>query len=76
MTELVEAALRCLLDEARFADTNAETTTWTAPPVPTIKTKKLERAPKRTLSLAEINDLAKETELASDTERHDAIVGH
>ena len=75
VTELVDAALRGLLDQTSSLDTHAASP-WSAPPFPTIDTKRLEPAPSRTLSIAELNDLAKETELESDAERYDATFGH
>ena len=75
VTELVDAALRRLLDQPSPMDTHAAPL-WSAPPFPTIATKRLEPAPPRTLSIVELNDLAKETELESDSERYDATLGH
>jgi len=75
VTELIDAALRHLIDQNGHTPPSA-TSASHAPPFPTIDTKKLEPAPSRTLSVSELNDLAKETELTSDAERHDATFGH
>ena len=75
VTELIDAALRHLLDQADPVDTHP-TPPLSAPPFPTINTKRLEPTSTRTLSISELNDLAKETELESDSERYDATLGH
>jgi len=75
VTELVDAALRHLLDPVDPLDADAASPRST-PPFPTIATQRLESAPARTATLAELNALAKETGMESDSERHDATFGH
>jgi len=75
VTELVNAALRRLLDQAGPLDADFASPRST-PPFPTIDTERLESAPVRAPSLAELNALAKDTELESDSERYDEIFGH
>ena len=75
VTELVDAALRHLLDQTSPMDTDAAPP-WSTPPFPAIATKRLKPAPSRTLGISELNGLAKETELESDSERYDATFGH
>ena len=75
VTELVEVALRSLIDQTKPLG-NHGASTWSAPPFPTIDTKRLAHAPTRTLSLSELTDLTKEAGLESDAERYDATFGH
>ena len=74
VTELIDGALRRLLDPGSPTDSHAPRPS--APPFPTITTKRLSPAPTRRLGIAELNELAKETELTADSAHYDATTGH
>jgi len=74
VTELVDAALRRLLDPN--SPMNSHAPRPDSPPFPTIITQRLTPAPSHHPGIAELNELIKDTEIEADSERHDASTGH
>ncbi len=76
VTQLVETALRGLVEGLPEKTGKADAKKAKGRRFPTVKTRRLKGVQKKTVSIDALGDLLKEAELESDLERHEAGFRH